>query len=65
MELLTRTETLLEQDPVGQDDALRELQKELETLQTDSNKDTLEKVFQLFGTGVGTHSEKNAYVTPK
>jgi hypothetical protein len=58
-ELLTRIDTLLEQDPTGQDDTLRELRKELEILRTESNTNTIEKVFQLFGTAVGTNSKRN------
>jgi hypothetical protein len=58
-ELLTRIEILLEQDPAGQDDTLRELRKQLEILRTESNTNTIEKVFQLFGTAVGTNSKRD------
>jgi hypothetical protein len=57
-ELLRRTEELLDQHPQGQDAALSDLLQELGTLWDKPAADTLEKVFQLFGTAAGKDSKK-------
>jgi hypothetical protein len=54
--LLQRVKQLLEEKPEAQDSTLQELQKELRTVQVQARSETLEKVFQLFGTAVGKHS---------
>jgi hypothetical protein len=60
--LLERVEALLEQDPIGQSVALRDLQKDLSLLRNERKNETLEKVFQDFGTAVGQQSKsKVAY----
>jgi hypothetical protein len=55
--LLQRVEQLLKEDPEAEDATLQELQKELGTLQIESSSETLERIFQSFGTAVGTHSK--------
>jgi hypothetical protein len=55
--LLQRVEQLLKEDPKAEDATLQELQKELGTLQIESSSETLERIFQSFGTAVGTHSK--------
>ena len=56
-ELLKRVETLLDQTPEGQDDALRDMQAELRSLRKESRTDALEQVVQLLGTAVGKQSK--------
>jgi hypothetical protein len=55
--LLQRVEQLLEENPEAQDSTLQELQKELGALRMETSSETLEKVFQSFGTAVGKHSK--------
>ncbi|KAH7088185.1 GTP binding protein-like protein [Paraphoma chrysanthemicola] len=56
-DLLARVEVLLAQDPTDQDAALQELQKELVALRDNKENETLEKIYQAFGTAVGRKKE--------
>jgi hypothetical protein len=55
--LLERVEALLGQDPIGQSAALCDLQKDLYILRIERKNETLEKVYQAFGTAVGKQSK--------
>ncbi|KAH7077642.1 hypothetical protein BKA63DRAFT_508670 [Paraphoma chrysanthemicola] len=56
-DLLERVDVLLEQDPTDQDTALQDLQEELVGLRDHRKNDTLEKIYQAFGTAVGGKKE--------
>jgi hypothetical protein len=55
--LLQRVEQLLEESPEAQESTLQELQKELGILRIETSSETLEKIFQSFGTAVGKHGK--------
>lgn len=51
-----RIDDLLEQEPSGHDEVLREIHEDLGTLRKDSDIKVLEKIYQSLGTAVGQHS---------